>query len=148
MSDKVNDIKTRTTLEEKVKRFDFINGQFMSKYLDLIWFARANPDQLVENEEYEVAQKVVKSLQEMVDKYPIETQELFDDDSNWQHGFNSGVLAYARFLSSYCEDGLWEVCEENKDMIEYEEVITINGVDYIEFDGRQDAFDSFPELYT
>lgn len=148
MAKKTKDIRTLTTLKEKMKRFDFINGQFMDKYLDLIWFARADPDTLVEEERYEVVNNVVASMQKIADKYPKEAQELMDDETNWQHGFNSGVLAYARFLASYVEDALWERCKENESMIPYEKVITIDGKEYIEFDGRQDAFDGFPELYT
>ena len=138
------DRRTLTTCKEKSRRFDFINGEFMSKYLDLVWFARANPAKLLEDEIYEA----LNSLKKMEAKYPEETKELLEDDTNWTHGFNSGVLAYARFLSSYLEDGLWEVGDINKDIAEHEKVITINGVKYIEFDGRTDAQESFPELYT
>lgn len=144
----LEDISTLTTPEEKSERFDFINGQFMSKYLDLVWFARSNPDKLIEEERYEVVQTVVKSLQEIADKYPQEVLELHDDETNWQHGFNSGILAYSRFLSAYIEDGLWELSGINEDIAENEEVIDVSGKKYIQFDGRQDAFDSFPELYT
>lgn len=144
----MKEITTRTTNKEKLKRFDLINSEFMSKYFDLVWFARSNPDKLIEDENYEVVQTVLKSLQKIADKYPKEAQELFEDETSWQHGFNSGILAYSRFLASYIEDGLWEVCEENKDMVEYENVIEINGKKYIEFDGRTYAFESFPELDT
>lgn len=140
--------RTRTTAKEKSKRFDLINGEFMSKYLDLVWFARSNPDELVEQERYEMVKGVIESLQKIADKHPKEVVELCEDETNWQHGFNSGVLAYARFLSEYLEDGLWELDEHNEDIAEYENVITINGKKYIEFDGRQDAFDNFPELDT
>lgn len=148
MSDTSNDIRTLTTIEEKMKRFDFINGQFMEKYFNLVWFARSNPEKLVEEEHYEMVKPAVEAMQKVLDKYPIETQELIEDDTNWQHGFNSGILAYSRFLSSYIEDGLWEVCEHNEDMQEHEEVIEINGKKYIQFDGRTDAFENFPELDT
>lgn len=154
MEDKINieagtDSRTRTTPEEKSKRLDLVNSEFMSKYLDLVWFARSNPDKLIENEEYETAQRVMNSLREIVDKYPKEVDELCEDDTNWQHGFNSGILAYARFIATYVEDTLWELEEGvNDDIAENENVITINGKQYIEFDGRQDAFDSFPELDT
>lgn len=33
-------------------------------------------------------------------------------------------------------------------MTEFENVIVIDGKEYIEFDGRTDAFESFPELDT
>lgn len=141
-------MRTLTTAKEKGKRFDFINGEFMSKYLDLVWFARSNPDRLVEEEKYEMVASVVKSIQEIADKYPREVIELESDETSWQHGFNSGVLAYARFLADYIEDGLWELDENNKDIAEHEEVIEIKGKKYIQFDGRQDAFDKFPELDT
>lgn len=144
----MNEIRTRTTAEEKSKRLDFINGEFMSKYLDLVLFARSSPDRLVEEERYEMVKSVIESLQKIADKYPKDVAELCEDDSSWQHGFNSGVLAYSRFISSYVEDGLWEVCKNNQDMTEFENVIVIDGKEYIEFDGRTDAFESFPELDT
>lgn len=140
--------RSLTPIEEKVRRFDYINGQFMSKYLDLVWYARSNPEELVEKEEYEVVEKVMKSIKDIQWKHPEETLELEEDETGWQHGFNSGVLAYARFISSYVEDTLWEVCEHNLDMVEHEKVIVIDGKEYIEFDGRADAEENFPELYT
>lgn len=145
------ELRTLTTPEEKSRRFDLVNGEFMGKYLDLIWFARANPDDLLKKGESEIAAKVAKVAKEMqgiADKYPREVAELIEDDTNWRHGFNSGVLAYARFLATYVEDTLWELGDFNEDIAQHEKVITINGIDYIEFDGRQDAFDSFPELDT
>lgn len=145
---KVIEPSTLTTAEEKSKRLDFINGEFMSKYLDLVWFARSDPDRLIEEERYEIVQPVIKSLQKIADKYPIEVGELIEDETSWQHGFNSGVLAYSRFISTYVEDGLWKLDKNNKDIAEHEDVIEINGKKYIQFDGRQNAFDSFPELDT
>ncbi len=140
--------RSLTTDKEKMKRFDFINSDFMSKYLELVWFTRSDPDRLVEEEKYEMVAQVQKSLQKIADTYPIEVAGLFEDETGWQHGFNSGVLAYARFISTYIEDGLWEVGKDNEDIAEHEKVIMINGKRYIEFDGRQDAFDSFPDLDT
>lgn len=142
-------MRTRTTLKEKCRRFDYINGEFMSKYLDLVSFARwGNADEHLNNGEYQTAVNILGCIKEMRDKYPDEVKELEEDDSNWVHGFNSGVLAYARFLATYCEDGLWELDENNADIAEHEKVITINGKKYIEFDGRADAEEGFPELYT
>lgn len=140
----ISEISTLTTPEEKSERFDFINGQFMSKYIDLVWFARSDPEKLLEDQLYEVLQ----SLKRLQEKYPEETNALLEDDTSWQHGFNSGVLAYSRFLADYIEDTLWEVDEINEDIAENEKVIEIDGVDYIEFDGRSDAFHKFPELDT
>ena len=137
-----------TTDKEKVKRFNFINTEFMGKYLDLVWFARSDPDRLVEEEKYEMVLSVQQSLQKIADKYPREVEALVYDETSWQHGFNSGILAYARFISTYIEDGLWELGKDNEDIAQHEKVITINGKQYIEFDGRQDAFDSFPCLDT
>src|SRR6202007_677025 len=127
-------IRTLTTPEEKSRRFDHINGIFMSKYFDLVWYARSDPQKLMEEERYEI----LKTIKDMEEKYPKETGELIEDETNWQHGFNSGILAYSRFLASYLEDGLWEVSDINEDLAEYEKVITIDGVNYIEYDGISD----------
>jgi hypothetical protein len=136
--------RTLTNPEEKSRRFDFINGEFMTKYGDLVWLARSDKEKLMQEEIYEG----LKNIQRVEEAYPKDVKELYEDDSNWQHGFNSGILAYSRFLASYIEDTLWEVDDDNEDIAENEKVIEINGKKYIEFDGREDAQESFPELDT
>lgn len=137
-----NTVITLTTAEEKSKRFDFINNQLMEKYFELVWFARADPEKARNNGEKELFKIITKKLGEIADKYPKEVRELCGDGSNWEHGFNSGILAYSRFLAEYLQDSLFEVDEDSIDSIK------LNGKKYIQIDGRQQAFDDFPMLDT
>lgn len=133
---------TLTTPEEKSKRFDFINNQLMEKYFELVWFARSDPEKYRKNGENDLFNTITKKLEEISNKYPREVQALCGDGSNWEHGFNSGILAYSRFLAEYLEDTLFEDDEEFEDSIE------LNGKKYIQIDGRTQAFEDFPMLDT
>lgn len=141
--DLINQPQTQTTPEEQSKRFDFINNQLMEKYFELVWFARANPEQIRESGNYKLYRKVLKRLDTIANTYPIEVRELFEEGTDWQHGFNSGILAYSRFLAEYVKDSLFEDEEDDSD-----DVVILNGKRYIQIDGRQQAFDDFPMLDT
>jgi len=138
----IKEIRTLTTPEEKSKRFDFINSQLMEKYFELVWFARSDPEKARQNGEKDLFKTITNKLAEIADKYPREVQALCGDGSNWEHGFNSGILAYSRFLAEYLEDTLYEDDEEFEDSIE------LNGKKYIQIDGRTQAFEDFPMLDT
>lgn len=122
-------VRTSTTPEEKRKRFDFINNQLMEKYFELVWFARSNPDKARNNGEKELFETLTQKLGEISDKYPKEIQALCGDDSNWEHGFNSGILAYSRFLADYVSDMLFP------DDDDLEDAIVLDGKKYIQIDG-------------
>jgi len=64
--------------------------EMMRKYRSLVWFARSDPD----NETIQPQQKIVEEL------FPEEITRLKNGDSNWEHGFNSGMLAGIRFALS------------------------------------------------
>lgn len=137
-----NEPITLTTPEEQAKRFNFINNQLMEKYFELVWFARADPDKALKNGEKDLFKVITKKLGEIAYKYPKEVQALTGDGSNWEHGFNSGILAYSRFLAEYVSDMLFEDDEDSEDAIEF------NGKKYIQIDGRTQAFEEFPMLDT
>jgi hypothetical protein len=65
----------------------------MKKYCDLVWLARKLPDDW-EN-------PIIKLQIDVVcNKYPTETNDLlYNDEQNWHHGFNSGILAALRLVS-------------------------------------------------
>ena len=44
--------------------------------------------------------------------YPQEVEELCEDETGWQHGFNSGVVAGIRYIFELLDDGE-EVAESN-----------------------------------
>jgi hypothetical protein len=58
------------------------------KYFDLVWYARTTPDNPVSA----AGRKRVEAA------WSADLEELRSDDSNWQHGFNSGCLAAFRLV--------------------------------------------------
>lgn len=130
-------------LEEKSKRFDEINTKFMDKYFDLVWFARADEKELLKNEQYEVLDK----LKVIAEKYQDDVECLYGKDSTWAHGFNSGVLAYSRFLSSYIQDTLWPVDPDDEQPSE-SDIVVVDGQKYTRMDGKTEALEDFPFLDT
>jgi hypothetical protein len=143
MENGVLELKCRTSIEEKINRFEHINGVFMDKYFQLVWFARSDEKKLLEEERYEILER----LKEIAEKYKEEVQSLYGQSSDWTHGFNSGILAYSRFLSSYIEDQLWPV-EDVGYTPKRSEITTFEGKKYVEMDGKQQAEQLFPELDT
>jgi len=76
----MNNVPTKTEVIE----------QFYQKYFDLVWLARKSP------EDFKIP--VVKEhLDRITALYPLDVEGL-QGDSNWQHGFNSGMLACLRLL--------------------------------------------------
>jgi hypothetical protein len=58
------------------------------KYFDLVWYARTTPDEPAS----EAGRKRIEAA------WSADLEELRSDDSNWQHGFNSGCLAAFRLV--------------------------------------------------
>jgi hypothetical protein len=133
-----------TTDEEKIKRFDEISRRFHHKYFSLVWYARSDEQKMVDEERYEGLAMIKKVKYE----FPEEVKELQECDSNWQHGFNSGMLACIRFLESYMKDDLWPIEDTGGVEWGYEDIHIINGKEYVLMDGRASAEDLFPELDT
>jgi hypothetical protein len=62
-----------------------------NKHFNLVWYSRSDsmrPD-------------IVASRKEVEQKYPRETRELHGKHGDWEHGYNSGVLATARLIQGY-----------------------------------------------
>lgn len=70
------------------------------KYFDLVWFAR-KPD--ISDEEYwgdtpnDIFLKAQEHIERVKKQYPDDVSELSGDNGDWQHGFNSGILAGMRY---------------------------------------------------
>ena len=62
------------------------------KYEKLVWIARRDVDAVLADPEHPSRPSVV----EVMAKYPLELQELIGEHADWQHGFNSGLLAASR----------------------------------------------------
>ena len=79
--------------------------QTRDKYVDLLWYARSGP----ENETI----KGVKENKERIEGlYPYEVKELHSENSDWQHGFHSGMVAGLRYISTMDELGVEQAKEE------------------------------------
>jgi hypothetical protein len=79
--------------------------QTHDKYVDLLWYARSGP----ENETI----KGVKENKERIEAlYPYEVKELHSENSDWQHGFHSGMVAGLRYISTMDELGVEQAKEE------------------------------------
>lgn len=80
----------------------------LKKYDDLIWYARATP------ENYHI--KGVKENVDRIEKeYPDEVNELNGlsaEHINWHHGFNSGMVAALRYILTMDDLGLEQADEE------------------------------------
>lgn len=138
------EIIVNTPSEEMIRRFQEISRLFHEKYFSLVWLARTDKSELLEKENYEILQRV----KEIEDKYPKEVRELDECDSNFQHGFNSGMLACIRFIDSYIKDDLWPIEDTGGVEWEDEDIHIIDGKEYVLMDGREHAETLFPELDT
>lgn len=100
------------------------------KYMQLVWYARSwhagHPSW--EAMPSETREGVLDCQARVEEHFPDETDSLACPDSgDWEHGFNSGMLAAARLLLSYLHP--------QADTAEWDQQI-------------EDAEDGFPELYT
>ncbi|MFM2392993.1 MAG: hypothetical protein RLZZ546_975 [Bacteroidota bacterium] len=91
-------MKTHEILEAVVEKED--------KYFDLVAYARKSPEM------YETIPKVKEMVDKIRELYPAEVADLGGKDSDWTHGFNSGMLAGMRYvLTLFSEDK--ETAEED-----------------------------------
>ena len=81
------------------------------KYRDLVWYAR-------KTEHDRKDKKISKIIEKMEKQYPDEIEELlFGQNSEWDHGFNSGMLAALRYVMSLDKDGA-ELADEEFPMLD------------------------------
>jgi hypothetical protein len=62
-----------------------------SKYFDLVWYARSSP----QNDHIE---GVLENRKRIEESYPTEVNHLIHGEGDWEHGFNSGMLAGMRYV--------------------------------------------------
>jgi len=75
------------------------------KYSELLWFARTSHENLS-------IKGVNEKLAEIEKSYPFEVSELGGDNSDWQHGFHSGMVAALRYIFTMDELGKEQADEE------------------------------------
>lgn len=78
-----------------------------SKYADLMWYARSYPEghPYWDKHSPKMVRGVMESQANVERDYPVEVSELQEDDTNWHHGFNSGVVAAIRYIWDLMENG-------------------------------------------
>ena len=83
-----------------MKKSDIIDAivEKTDKYFGLVWFARSRP----ENIDIPGVREGIAKVQE---ESPKEYAELISENGDWQHGFNSGMLAGMRYVLALYEDG-------------------------------------------
>jgi hypothetical protein len=76
-----------------------------TKYADLLWYARTSPEH--------INIKGVKENKERIEKlYPNEVTDLQSENGDWQHGFNSGMVAALRYVLTMDDLGKKQADEE------------------------------------
>ncbi len=77
------------------------------KFQKLVWFARKHPsdDPFWDTVPADIKQGALNAASRVEEMFPNETDALkCPDCSDWNHGFNSGVLAALRFVMHAAED--------------------------------------------
>ena len=94
-----NEIKmTKKELIEEVIKLD-------KKYCDLVWYARSSPKN-------DHIKGVLENRKRIEESYPNEVNNLLNGrNSDWEHGFNSGMLAGMRYILDLVENGKEEADE-------------------------------------
>lgn len=78
-------------------------GGMAGKYFDLVWYARSGCDRAVPAD---VAAGCLVKQCEVEEAYPEEVAEIRSPErGDWEHGFNSGALAMARYVLTLFEFG-------------------------------------------
>ena len=89
-------MRTTRTIEELIESMEYLE----SKYQDLVWYARKSNRMRKENPKTRAAMLKVER------KYPEEITNLTTfETGDWEHGFNSGMLAGMRYLITQMEEG-------------------------------------------
>ena len=68
-----------------------------SKYCDLVWYARSSP-------KHSHIEGVLENRKRIEEIYPKEINQLLHGETDWEHGFNSGMLAGMRYIVDLFEN--------------------------------------------
>ena len=89
----------------RTKELEDIVAEKYNKYNELLWYARKGPDDLL-------VDSIAKQMKKVEWDSPEEVSELQGENSDWQHGFHSGMVAALNYLLT-CDDlGLDQADEE------------------------------------
>ncbi len=85
------------------------------KYFRLVWFARRSEESLLILSEDGIKENgiALHNFREVQTLYPKETTNLMSQEhGDWEHGFNSGMLAGMRYVLTLMEEGKEQAEEE------------------------------------
>lgn len=71
------------------------------KYMDLVWYARSHPSSDIEfwqGVPDAIMQGAFRGQMRVEEDYPDEVAKLRSEASDWEHGFNSGMLAALNYV--------------------------------------------------
>lgn len=79
----------------------------LHKHTTLMWYARSHPEghPYWDKHDPKLVRGVMESQANVERDYPVEVAELHDDETNWQHGFNSGIVAGIRYVFDLLDSG-------------------------------------------
>ncbi len=78
------------------------------KYFDLVHYARRDPD--------EANPAILPHLEVIRQAYPREVYNLAnEDETDWHHGFNSGMLAAIRLVGAYLSKRKREIAQAEEE---------------------------------
>ncbi len=106
-----------------------------AKYERLVWYARSQPATAVtywEKVPSEIRDGAFRAQMKVEEDLPDEVTQLRNCEDNWTHGFNSGVLAALRFVTT----------------AQYPVLIDDEEGDPLWYGGVEDAREEFPCLDT
>ena len=118
-----------------VTHIDDALAELENKYNDLVWYARSPRATNVEfwrDTPEDIREGAFRAQMRVEENYPDEVAALRGEASDWQHGFNSGMLAALRFMHTARNPVL---IEDDTD-------------EPFWFGGLKDAQELFPELDT
>lgn len=142
MSDKfLKTIDVEYDIKERWLRANDYLCQLEKKYSDLVWYARSDKQNLLEREQYEI----LSTISKIEKTYKDEVSDLSGKSGDWNHGFNSGMLAAIRLVTGLMDKKLVEYEEDDNEGVE---LTIIDGIPYFEYDSFDDSIEDFPFLDT
>jgi len=112
--------------------------EWEQKYFDLVWYARKPPKDHPEWGSWSssISAAAKNAMAQVEEKYPDEVDALKSDSGDWEHGFNSGMLACLRLVMT----------AQNRELIT-DPAACDDGQPFW-YDGVEQAIEEFPSLDT
>lgn len=89
----------RSKKRERFKKMIKLMSENEDKYCDILWWTRKDKMKLLVEQRFDI----LATCQKVEKENPEEIKALKECDDNWQHGFNSGMLACTRLYLEMIE---------------------------------------------